>query len=321
MSDNPSPYSTFTPLQELGEEIAARGADGPARHSRVKLGLGGLLAVGLIAISPAGAAVGNAIDDLIGSEPTASSLYLGDLPAGHNLTEMQKNYFDARLRLSQVVGGGTTPLGTPFQMVVLEEASSPVFGSSAFVAFDTEQTAFRSVDTGIGPTVSKGFDDAAVPIYPTIYRGPIEEGDTPTPVIIGVAPADVASVEVTYRGSEGQRANAPVTTAQVTTGILEANDDAASILEGSDNGSGASDSLQPPRTYRPVRRPSYSNDPYAFFVGFLPPDLDRAEPRARQVDLDFSEIEVAAFDSAGRILYSMRMDGRFSGDPGILSFG
>lgn len=310
MSDSPQ-YSKFAPLQQLGEEIAARGEDGPTKLSRLKLGLAGLLAAAVFAVSPAGAAVGDAIDSLIGSEPTASSLYLGDLPDGRNLSEMQQDLFGTLVRLSQVVGEGTTPLGTPFQMVVREEASSPVFGSSAFVAFDTEVTSFRSVDTGIGPTVSEGFKNAAVPIYPTIYRGPVEEGATPTPVIIGVAPADVASVEVSYLDSDGQRTQAPTTTASMTTSILEAKDE--EIDPRLPLGRSVPDQLDD--------RPPFSNDPYTFFVAFLPPELDRAGPQARQVDLDFSEIEVTALDADSQELYSMRMDGRYSGDPGILSFG
>ena len=88
MSNSPL-YSTFAPLQQLGEEIAAHGADGPTKRPRLKAWLAGLFAATVFAVSPAGAAVGDAIDGLIGSEPTASSLYLGDLPDGHNLSGMQ----------------------------------------------------------------------------------------------------------------------------------------------------------------------------------------------------------------------------------------
>lgn len=305
MNDDLCRYSTFTPLQQLGENLTARGADGPVRRSRWTLASASLFAGALFTVSPAGAVVREAIDDLVGSEPTASSLFLGDQPAGHQLSEWQQDYFEALVRLSQIVGEGTTPLGTPFQMVVQEEPSSPVFGSSAFVAFDTELTSSRGVSTGIGPTVSEGFDRADTPIYPTIYRGPIEEEDTPTPVIIGVAPAEVVSVGVSYLDSDGRRVEAPTTTAPVTTALLEAKDQEA----------GTGDSVHSDL------RPRFSNEPYAFFVSFLPPSLDRAGPKARQVDIDFTEIEVTALGSDGQELYSMRMDGRFSGDPGVISFG
>lgn len=305
MSDAQRRYSDYRPLQAVGEQLAAKAEEAPTRRPRWAAAGIGLLAAGAVAVTPVGAAIADAIDDLVGSEPTSPSLFFGDLPGDRQPSKVQELYFEDLLKRSAVVGTGTTPAGTAFQMVMVDERSSPVFGSCAFVAFDTDSDASRDVQTCVGPTVSEGFQEASVPIYPTIFRGPVEQGEIPTPTIIGLAPPEVASVRITYPGADGDRVEAETTTVPVSRELLAANDDRTDLR----------DAL--PKD----RQPSSANDPYSFFVGFLPPSLDRNGPNARQVDLDFDEIGIAALDDEGAELFSLRMDGRFSGDPGLLSVG
>lgn len=313
MSNEIERYSEHDPLQALGEAFSELGDAGPAKPSRWPIAAASLLATAAIAVSPAGAAIVDAIDDLVGSEPTAPSLFFGDAPGDRELSVAQQAVFEQLLETSVIAGVGTTPAGTPFQAVVTEEAGSPVFGSCAFVAFDIDSDSSRDTQTCIGPTVQAGFAKAQVPLYPTVYRGPVESGEIPTPVIIGVAPAEVASVRISHPSAGGQRVEAPTTTVPVTASLL--GQSGSVEAEG-----GPLRDVREPLQER-GRRPSFANDPYSFFVGFLPPELDQHGPNARQVEIDYQQIRIAALDADGNELYSMRMDGRFSGDPGLLSFG
>lgn len=311
--DTDSRYSEFRPMQELGATIVALGQEGPTRRSRWIVAIAGILAVGAVAVSPVGAAIADAVDELIGGEPTTESILLGDFPGERQPEGKLRRYFDQVSSSQSVLAEGTTPLGTGYELILnpnLEGITSggPI-ASCIYLGFAGADTGWRTTESCIGPTVSEGFARAGgVPIYPTIYRGPAEDSDIPTPIVIGVAPAEVARVEVTYLDESGERTVAPSSSAAVTSEML-------SPAPGDD------EKADWPRGVRSPERPTYATDPYLAFAAFLPPELDRSGPKARQPRVDLDQIEITAFDSADNELYSMHMDGRFSGDPGIASVG
>lgn len=298
---NDNRYSEFAPMQELGETIAMLGQAGPTRRSRWLGVVVGAFAIAAVAISPAGAAIADAVDSLIGGEPTTESLVLGDLPGKHEPSEKWQRFFDQERASQIVLADGNTPLGTPYELVLDPVATTGPITSCAFLGFDGADTGWRTTETCIGPTVSDGFKQTAVPIYPTIYRGPVESSEIPTPIVIGVAPSDVARVEITYLDESGRRIEAPSVSAQVTSSMLSSPRDTNSS--------------------RHSGTPAYASDPYLTFAAFLPSELDRNGPSARQPSINFEQIEITAFDGADNELYWMHMDGRFSGDPAIVSVG
>lgn len=299
--DTDSRYSEFRPMQELGATIVALGQEGPTRRSRWIVAIAGILAVGAVAVSPVGAAIADAVDELIGGEPTTESIVLGDYPGKGEPSEKWQRYFDQERASQKVLAQGTTPLGTGYELILDPSATTGPITSCVYLGFDSADTGSRTTESCVGPTVSDGFRKAEVPIYPTIYRGPLENSETPTPIVIGVAPAEVARVQVTYRDDSGKRIAVPSSSATVTPELLN-----------------PPDGVEEPRG---ADSPAYATDPYLAFAAFLPPELDEAGPKARQPSVDFDRIEVTAFDLADHELYSMRMDGRFSGDPAILSVG
>ena len=306
MNDPDRRYSEFAALQLLGARLDDLGEEGPTWHWRGLRALTALFVIAAIAVSPVGAAIGDAISDLVRSKPTTESIFLGDAPEGHHFSEAQRRYMREMRGVTAVVGEGTTPGGTGYELIV-ESGISPAFGSCAFVGFaDTSPVATRATQTCIGKTVGAGFKSDPTPIYPTIYRGPLEDSDIPTPVVIGVAPSNVADVQVTYLDAAGERVHAASNSAPVSSALLRRSPPPNSLDPILEDGS------------NPV---PFANDPYLFFAAFLPPSLDSHGPAAHQPLLSYSQIELTAFDAGGERLYSVRMNGRFSGDPTIATVG
>lgn len=291
-------YSEFGSMQALGEHLAGLGEEGPARKRRWRPFAAGVLVAGLLAVSPVGAAVKDAIE---GSEtPTADSRFLGD-SFERQPSRVQQQYFNSERARSFVVGSGETPAGTGYELIA--QANSGPLPACAFVGFDgVVANGSRDTETCFGRTVDEGFRKETYPVFPTIYRGPVEGEAGPTPVIIGVAPPAVASVSVTYTGDDGTRVEAASDAGLVTASALKRADRAGPTFGGG-----------------PVA--PYAHDPFLFFAAFLPAELDASGPQARQPRVDYDDIEVAALDADGDVLSKMRMDGRFSGDPGVVSVG